>query len=132
MLKNVESRHACRRLCRSLIYLLTELLFDNILMIIGGGTVKQFMVGDAVYFVESNTRVIGAKIVGIQYDRYIVAYNGGNTKIGLSDNRLFATAKDAMATIKRSVPMRQESSPLSWRLRRDILASEPGDGWTRK
>lgn len=92
---------------------------------------KRFLVGDTVYFVDSNTRVIGAEIVGNQYDRYIVAYNGGNTKICLSDNRLFATTKDAIAAIKRSVPVRQESASSSWRLRRDIPASEPGDGWAR-
>lgn len=132
MLKNDESRNEYRPLCRSLIYLLTEQQFDNILMIIGGGTVKRFMVGDTVYFVESNTRVIGAEIVGNQYGRYIVAYNGGNTKIGLSDNRLFATATDAMAAVKRSVPVRQKPSPSSWRFRMDIPVSEPGDGWTGK
>ena len=90
------------------------------------------MVGDTVYFVESNTRVIGAEIVGIQYGRYIVAYNGGSTKICLSGNRLFATSEDAMAAVKKSVPVHQEPSPSSWRLRRDLPVSEPGDGWTGK
>ena len=100
---------------------------------------KYFANGSTVYYVVSNRFVEEARINGRQYGRYIISLGNAESRISISDNRLFRTKEEAEKTIRVSDSPRKprptqqpgDSGTGHNGRGKELPVNAPGDGWYR-